>query len=527
MYAEDERALKLWFKHHAKKDICKIIGAIHSKAGFNKTISLCMIVGDFENPEVFKKCLSSIAGIVSEVNLVFNYKYIKRPWKVKKLSDIARKILQNSSKSAILATKYVRWVDFSTIRNISLKMASKDYVLWADCDDVFDAEWMIVDAIFLNPDIDAFRCTVTSYHKHKGPEKVLQFRLFKNNQGYYFKNNVHEDVSISMKEKNARLAYTTINVHHFGNLSQKRFAQKNMRNYKLTLKEINSKEAHSLTYFAIVNELLLFGKPKKLIEAIKWIDEYFEKFPDSGVDPLVPKMWVLRGVCALDCHQLEAARTNFAKAWNGWKHPEAGVMLAECHIRKQEWDKAIELLEEMDKTKEFVVCNIPIDMETIDLSIIYKLGFSNDRKAESIYSLKKINPKMYTEEAHKIFQECLDKAQAQYERYLSLVPKNKFIGDRLVSIYRDKGKLNDANFLTVSLVNLYPDYAVGWKNLAMFELMNKRYITSKVFFEQALKLNPKDKDSKHNLKMLRSIHANKSISPRNKNTELGKDVSIV
>lgn len=503
MYDTDEKALKLWFRHHAKKDVSKVVATIHKEAGFNKTISLCMIVADSEKPEVMKKCLESVKNVVNEICVIINYKYVRNPIKFNRL----RKILLSYEDdiTTTVAIVYTKWTNFSDMRNRSLAFAHGDYCLYLDCDDVVDADWMMIDAVFKNPDIDAFRCVVISYHAHKGPERVLQFRMFRNGKGYYFQNNVHEDVSLSMKEMDARMAYTDIKVHHFGNLNRKRLAEKNMRNYRLTLTEINSPKAHSLTYFAIVNELLLFGDSKHLLEAISWIDKYFEKFPDTGTDPLVPKMWTLRGVCALDCNQIDAARTNFAKAWNGWKHPEAGVMLAECHIRKQEWDLAIDLLEEMNKTEKFVVCNIPIDMETIELSMIYKLGFCYDRKAESIYALRKMSPKMYGEDTHKIFQECIDKAQEFYEKYLGLVPKNKFIGDRLISIYRDKNKMSDANFLTVSMVNMFPDYAVGFKNLAMFELMNKRYVTATIFFREALRINPKDKESKHNLDQIRRM----------------------
>ena len=123
--------------------------------------------------------------------------------------------------------------------------------------------------------------------------------------------------------------------------------KKNFRNYALTLKEINSDGAHSLTYFALVNELMLFGTKEKAVEAIHWIDKFFDKFPDNGKDPLTPKMWILRGACALTCGQIDAARTNFAKAWHGWKHPEAAVMLGDCHMRFQDFDKAIQILEEI------------------------------------------------------------------------------------------------------------------------------------------------------------------------------------
>ena len=57
----------------------------------------------------------------------------------------------------------------------------------------------------------------------------------------------------------------------------------------------------------------------------------------------------------------------------------------------------------------------------------------------------------------------------------------------------------------ISMVNLFPSYAAGWKSLAVFEMINKRYRSAEVFFEKALKIDPRDEDTKHNLEQIRRM----------------------
>ena len=500
MYAVDQEAYKRWARTQAKNDISKIIRAMFVESKFDKTLSLIMIIKQEEDLRNIKQCIDSVKDWVDEICVYINYLTLPNYFKIQAIRTLLRKY--NNCKISV-----GRFENFSQARNVTLKMATGGYITYLDCDDIIPAPWTFKDIIARFPDIDVFVCHVVSHNDGKADEHIMQSRIIKRFDYLEFRNNVHEDISFSYKENNAnaKVMRTDVIIEHMGNKSLKRVLKKNLRNYALTLKEISSDRAHSLTYFAIVNELMLFGTKEKAVEAIHWIDKYFDKFPDNGKDPLTPKMWILRGACALTCDQVDAARTNFAKAWHGWKHPEAAVMLGECHMRFQDYDKAIQILEEIKSKTEFEVCNVPIDMQTIELVMLSKLGFAYYNKAQSIIALKKSAPMMYNEEAFKIVEECLDKAEKNFEEFLAISVNDIQVADRLADIYRTRGKVNESNSITVSLVNMFPKYSVGWKNLGTFELINKRYKTAEVFFEKALKIDPRDKETKHNLLTCRRL----------------------
>lgn len=505
MYEVDRDAFDRWLKGTSKQDISKVLKEIFKEKKFDKQVSLCMIISQDEDLRNIKQCLDSIKDWIDELCIFANYKHLPNYFKIDAIKKLAKSYnLGDYGLNIKIAVG--KFENFSQARNVTLKQATKDYIIYMDCDDVMPAPWTLKDLLCKNPDFDVFMCHVVSHNEHKADEHITQSRILKRQDWLEFRNNVHEDISYSYKEHNARVLATDVIIEHFGNISQKRVQEKNIRNYKLTLQEINKPSAHSLTYFAIVNELMLMNKHDKTIEAIQWIDKFFDKFPDDGKDPLIPKMWILRGACALDCDQVDAARTNFSQAWHKWKHPEAAVMLGECHIRQQNWDKAIEILEEVNMIETFQVCNVPIDMETIEKELVRKLGLSYLNKAKGIMGLKKAAPAMYNEEAYKLAQDCLNKAETNFMKYMALQPNDLHAGDMLADIFRGRGKVNDSNAVTVSLVNMFPNYAVGWKNLGVFELKSKRYRTAEVFFQKALQIDPKDEDSKHNLQQLRQLN---------------------
>lgn len=501
MYQIDQEAYRRWARTQAKKDIAKIVNAIFLEKKFDKTLSLCMIISQKEDLRNIKQCLDSVKDWIDEICVHVNFLTLPNYFKI----ETIKKLIKSYGIKHKISQG--RFENFSQARNVTLKQATSDYIMYLDCDDVIPAPWTLKDIVCRFPDHDVFICHVVSHNQHKADEHIMQSRLLKRQPYLEFRNNVHEDISFSYKEgnPNAKVMRTDIIIEHIGNKDLKYVMKKNLRNYALTLKEINSERAHSLTYFAIVNELMLFGTKEKAVEAITWIDKFFDKFPENGKDPLIPKMWILRGACALTCDQVDAARTNFAKAWHGWKHPEAAVMLGECHLRQQNYDKAIEVLEEVKKMKEFEVCNVPIDMNTIGLVMLSKLGFSYYWKAQSIIALKKSAPKMYNEDAYKLVEECLDKAEDNFEEFLAQNTSDMTLADKLAEVYRMRGKTNEANAITISMVNIFPSYAVGWKNLAIFEMINKRYKSAEVFFERALKIDPKDKETKHNLTTIKRM----------------------
>lgn len=484
MYQTDGKAFEVWLQVKAKDDITKVMRAILPAK--TSTVSLCMIVSDQEKPEILERCLESVEGWIDDINIVFNWRDFPKSWRLKKLLDV----------QPLLKYQYVKWTDFSDMRNQSLKMALGDYCLWLDCDDVLEAPWRIKDYIFRYPEADYFKFDILSYTETGTKELIFHNRLFKNHKGFEFRNSVHEDVSFSMIEKGAAGHKTNITVHHMGNRSWKDVVRKNERNYKLVLEDIKKPEAHSLTYYAMVNCLMIKGQDlqqtspksnwqKYFKEAIQWIDKCFVDRPTSKEDPLTAKLWTLRGICCKVCGQITPAKQAFEKAWGEMQNVEAAVNLAECHICEKNFTKAIEILDQIYNMKEIVVTNMAVDVPDLMRLTLKKLGICWSNIANESKNA-----------------EDWKKAEKYYREFLKMVPNDIFANDALMRVLNNTGRFDEGAFLAVKLMNLQPKYPNSFYNFACYEIMNKRYVTAKMFLQQCLSINPNHKEAKHNLEQI-------------------------
>lgn len=510
MYKVDSKAFDIWFKTRAKHDVDKIVRAILKEKKFDKTIALCMIISDTEKYETLKRCLSSVKYWVDEINLVFNFQKFKKPF-------FENRMLENltNDKFHNVTTKYVKWTNFSDMRNNSIKMAEhkvhhKDFILWLDADDYLDNPWTLKDMLLKIPEADYFKCTVLSYTPRKTNEIIKQNRLFRNGQGYEFRNLVHEDISFSMVEKGAKCANSNIIVHHLGNQNKEDVKRKNKRNLKLVMEDLKRPTAHNLTYYAAVNALMIEDGYDNHLKAMILVDECFEKFKMGDEDPLTAKMWVLRGLCCMYCNQFDAAKQSFKKALSISDHPEAAINLSEIYMMRQNWEKAIEILTKIYEIDEVRIANLPIDMKEIQKILLSRLGRCHDNRIQDLQKIENTVKKRMeddTDDGYKKRVENFDKnmmkslemSEKCYAESLSLEPNQLQIGDRLAFIMAMKGKINQANYVYCSLVNIFPDYAVGWLNLAMTEIRNQRYQTGLLFLTKAYSIDRKNPDIKHNL----------------------------
>lgn len=326
-----------------------------------------------------------------------------------------------------------------------------------------------------------------------------------------WRNSVHEDISYSYKDReDVKLISTDIVIHHLGNTSLKKVQKKNKRNLKYLWKDYNDGKAHSLTYFAIVNALMIEGGYENHKRCVVLVDECFEKFPPGKDDPLTPKMWMIRGLNCMACDQIAAAKQSLHTAWDDFQHPEGGVNLAECYMREENYNKAAKVLEQMYVVDEFKVANIPVDIRDIERLMLHKLGVCYDKMYENLNKaapvlLKKLDNEDQEQNdkrkkrTREILVEYSKKAIKYYREYMSIEPYNLAVGDRLAHMLRLEGQDAEANFITVSMVNMFPSYAVGWSNLAQFEMQCKRYNTARIFLQEACRLDPRNRMIRHNL----------------------------
>ena len=311
---------------------------------------------------------------------------------------------------------------------------------------------------------------------------------------YFFRNKCHEDIVLSMKEHKAKMVMTNIEISHTGNVKLEDWKRKNLRNLKLLLQDYHDKP-HILTYYGLINSYMIKGGKKNWLRAIQLIDEAFERFKPEKTDVIVPKLWVLRGAACMDSGQLLAAKQAWHKAYDEWKHPEAAVALADIYKRDKNYDKAIEILTPIYEKKEFDVDNVPIDLITVELDMLRFLGDCWAAKGDMEGQNK---------------QECWQKAETHYRECMSVRPDLQ-AADRLCQILRRTNRMAEASLITIKMVNFHPNYFVGWNNLASDELMAQRYVSAKLFLQEAIKWKPDFKEALHNLKILNEMLVGKSI----------------
>jgi tetratricopeptide (TPR) repeat protein len=389
--------------------------------------------------------------------------------------------------------KYVKFTNFSEMRNLSLELNKDEYSIWCDVDDVVLHMMGIKDIILFNPDIDVFRFQLHSRTELGTEEMIFHTNLFKNKREYRFRGRVHEDILPSMNESGAKLTTTNITIQHLGYLNLKTWKEKNLRNYKLLLLDLQD-SPHSLTYYHIVNCLLIIGGHENMLQAVKYVDECLEKFQLKKEDPLTPKMWVLRGVACMDAKQDLAAKQSFHKAYDEWQHPEAAVNLAELYLREKNYDKVLEILKPIYELKEFPLSNIPMDVVQAECMMLQKMGEAYYQKA----MLKTGTPA------------DVQKAEQHFREHLT-VRQNLMVIDRLCQILRNTGRQDEAAFLTRNAVNKFRGYYIGWQNLGVYEIDKKCYGTAKLFLKECLRLKPGHPEAKHNLNMIENIERSNRV----------------
>ena len=109
-------------------------------------------------------------------------------------------------------------VDFSAARNESIKYANHQWILLLDADEFVDENSIIeLKKIIKNnkPPV-AFEFRVLSDTGSQNPNESRVIRMFSNGFGILFKNRVHEQITSSIKEINAKVLRTNSKIIHDG-----------------------------------------------------------------------------------------------------------------------------------------------------------------------------------------------------------------------------------------------------------------------------------------------------------------------
>ena len=212
-----------------------------------QTLSLCMIVRDEEKR--LACCLESVKDLVDEIVIIDTG---SRDKTIEVAQEYDAKI------------GHFEWCDdFAAARNKSIELASSDWLMWLDADDILPEESHkpIRNAIDQGKDKAYFFIL-----DDRGYEEVscLQLRLFPNLPGVHFQMPVHEQVSPSLECLGLQMIQTEIRVQHTGYTTPEVVAAKKDRYLKIMEKWIDE---HPEDYMERSHVALTYYSTGKLSEA--------------------------------------------------------------------------------------------------------------------------------------------------------------------------------------------------------------------------------------------------------------------
>jgi len=211
-------------------------GGTNTRMAEENKISLCMIVRDeFKNID---KCLQSFSPFVDEICIVDTG---SKDGTVNRIKDLAK-----NEKHPSVKVKEIEWKDdFAAARNVSTGMASCNWIMWTDADDICPPETAEVMKKFktqLTPD-KAYLCSVVNMVKDKPVGRLAQVRLYPNSPHIAFAGRVHENVNASLEKLNMPTHMVpALEILHTG-YDPSNLMEKAERNFQIISRENNRPEA--------------------------------------------------------------------------------------------------------------------------------------------------------------------------------------------------------------------------------------------------------------------------------------------
>lgn len=221
-------------------------------------LSLCMIVRNEEH--CLASCLASVRPLVKEIVVVDTGS-----------TDATREVA-----AAAGACVYdFGWCDdFAAARNYSLELATGEWILVLDADEVLEPVGREEMAELLAADgVEGYFVTVRSY-LDSGCEAVedMVVRLFRNRPVYRFEGAIHEQVAGTIKRHNngGGLACSGLVIHHMGYLSREIGTKdKRRRNIRVIEKALAGRPSDPFLLYSLGIEYLLSGRTDEGISCLE------------------------------------------------------------------------------------------------------------------------------------------------------------------------------------------------------------------------------------------------------------------
>lgn len=177
-------------------------------------ITACIIT-DGKDLTALKRCILSVGKSCNEIIIGANnnsYEFVKK---------------FNGGKIKVIEQVWEN--NFSKARNEIIKIASGDWILTIDTDEILMQEIKYLD--------EKFEFYFVSQENSGYP--YWNIRIFKNHKGYFYKNKVHESLEYYVTNDNAAKSNVTLK-HNGYELSDEDILKKLKRNYKIMLTDFGN-----------------------------------------------------------------------------------------------------------------------------------------------------------------------------------------------------------------------------------------------------------------------------------------------
>jgi Flp pilus assembly protein TadD len=302
------------------------------------SLSVILIVKNESN--VLSQCLESVAGIADEIVVCDTGS-----------SDDTTAIARRHG----ARVHAIPWEnDFAKARNASIALATGDWLLHMDADEVLDpvdapALRAVVDG---DTDADAVEVILANYcndprawrwvavppgspmaRGYAGYLPVGLLRLFRNHRGIEYREAVHENITASVLERGGRIFYSKIVIHHYGyEVSPERRLAKARFYYTLAQEKVKSIPGDAKCLHDLAEQALACGEVEVAESACRRI---------LAVETLhVAAATTLANICLNRGDLDEAYGLLIALEAGGLSLPHVQTALGAIAVRRGAWEEA-------------------------------------------------------------------------------------------------------------------------------------------------------------------------------------------
>jgi glycosyltransferase involved in cell wall biosynthesis/Flp pilus assembly protein TadD len=412
-------------------------------------LTLCMIVRNEE--ERLGNCLESAKDVVDEIVIIDT-------GSTDGTVDIAR------SYGAVLGT--FEWCDdFSAARNQSLQLATGDWIMWLDADDLMPAEFhQPIRSLVAGPCDRSYFFVLDD----RGFESVscLQMRLFPNLEGITFEMPIHEQVTPSLGRLGIDMQPTDIRVVHTGYTTPEVVNQKKQRYLAIMERWLVKHPGDYIVRSHVALTYHTTGRGEEAIAAYRYILEQTECLADHNYVIYTTALLFL-GRTYLKMQQVEDALH-----WIGKAHdfdPDyilSRFSMAEANLAAQKWTEAVEAAHSV-LNADFQMTFFPIDRQELTYSSLCVLG-------RALAQLDDID----------------GASEALHRATKTTVARRSEALGVLSEIYKTRGQADEASAVLTQALLISPDDAKHRFNRGMLDLEARRLEQAQEAFVSVLDVSP-------------------------------------